>query len=345
MKAMVLESVNTPFVKKEVPDPVVGAGEAIAKVISCGSGLTIQHVKMGRTPATFPRIIGHEITGEIVEIGSGVENLKKGDPVTLHFYLFCGYCRKCLSGFEPLCENNRGFVGTNCDGGYAEYLKLPARNFILLPEGLDHKRDAAQIGVITDALATPYKVIKRAQIKPGETVAVFGAGGGLGIHQIMLAKWAGARVIAVDTDTDKFGACIGAGANETIDPSDGNLVEILRDLTGGGVDVSIDYVSSTSTVETAIAALGPHGRMVTLGGAGEDFKANAKTLLLQEQSILGSRYVTRSEIIETLELCARREIWPLVSLIKSLDDVEEVHELVEQGKVTGRAAILVSDQD
>jgi len=344
MKAMVLEAANTPFVKKEVPDPIVGAGEAIAKVISCGSGLTVQHVKMGRTPATFPRIIGHEITGEIVEIGLGVENLKLGDPVTIHFYLFCGYCRKCLSGFEPLCENNLGFVGTNRDGGYAEYLKLPARNFILLPESLDYKRDAAQIGVVTDALATPYKVIKRAQIKPGETVAIFGAGGGLGIHQIMLAKWAGAHVIAIDTDADKFGACIGAGADETINPSDGNPVEALRDLTGGGVDVSIDYVSSTSTVEAAIAALGPHGRMVTLGGAGEDFKANAKTLLLQEQSILGSRYVTRSEIIETLELCARGEIWPLVSLIKSLDDVEEVHELVEQGKVTGRAAILVSDQ-
>ena len=345
MKAMVLEAANTQFVKKEVPDPIVGPGEAVAKVISCGSGLTIQHVKMGRTPAIFPRIIGHEIAGEIVEVGSGVENLKIGNPVTIHFYLFCGHCRKCLSGFETLCENNQGFVGTNHDGGYAEYLKLPARNFILLPDGLDLTRDAAQIGVITDALATPYKVIKRAQIKPGETVAIFGAGGGLGIHQVMFAKWAGAHVIAVDTNSDKFGACIGAGADETIDPGEGNIVEALRDLTGGGVDVSIDYVSSTSTVETAISALGPHGRMVTLGGAGENFTANAKTLLLQEQSILGSRYVTRSEIIETLELCARREIWPLVSLIKPLEDVEEVHKLVEKGKITGRAAILISTQN
>ena len=85
MKAMVLEGPNTSFVKKEVPDPIAGPGEAVAKVISCGSGLTIQHVKMGRTPATFPRTLGHEITGEIVEIGPGVNSRKVGDPVTLHF--------------------------------------------------------------------------------------------------------------------------------------------------------------------------------------------------------------------------------------------------------------------
>ncbi|MEE3000178.1 MAG: zinc-binding dehydrogenase [Pseudomonadota bacterium] len=343
MKAMVLEAANSQFVKMDVPDPVAGPGEAVAKILSCGSGLTIQHIKMGRTPATFPRIIGHEIAGEIVEVGTGVEGLKVADPVTIHFYLFCGYCRKCLSGFEPLCEKNQGLVGTHLDGGYAEYLKLPARNFIRLPEGLDSKKDAPQIGVVTDALATPYKVIKRAQIKPGETVAIFGAGGGLGIHQIMLAKWAGARVIAVDTDTDKFGACVGAGADETLDPKNIDIVEALHDLTRGGVDVSIDYVSSTSTIEASIKALGPHGRMVTLGGAGEDFKANAKTLLLQEQSILGSRYVTRSEIIETLELCARREIWPLVTVVKPLDEAEELHELLEKGKVTGRAAIKISE--
>jgi len=342
MKAMVLDAPNSSFIKKEVPDPAPDPGEAVAKVLSCGSGLTIQHVKMGRTPATFPRIIGHEITGEIVEIGQGVTSLRIGDPVTIHFYLFCGYCKKCLSGYEPLCENIHGFVGTTQDGGYAEYIKLPARNFIVLPEGLDHKKDAAAIGVVTDALATPYKVVSRANIKPGETVAVFGAGGGLGLHQVMMAKWAGARVIAVDIDSSKFEACISAGADETINPKDVNIVEAIRDLTGGGVDVAIDYVSSTFTVEAAIETLGPHGRMVTLGGAGEDFKANSKTLLLQEQSILGSRYVTRAQIIETLELCARGEVWPIVSLIKSLEDVENVHELVEQGKITGRAAVLIN---
>lgn len=341
MRAMVLEAANTNFIYKEVPDPVAGPGEAVARVFSCGSGLTIQHVKMGRTPAIFPRIIGHEITGEIVEIGTGVNSLKVGDPVTLHFYIFCGYCKKCLSGYEPLCENLNGFVGTTHDGGYAEYLKLPAQNFIVLPNGLNYKEDAAEIGVVTDALATPYKVINRANIKPGENVVIFGAGGGLGLHQIILAKWAGANVIAIDTDEEKFSMCRQAGASETINPTEGNIIEIIQDLTNGGADVSIDYVSKTETLNASIGILGPHGRMVTLGGAGEEFSAKAKTLLLQEQSILGSRYVTRTQILETLELCARGEIWPIVSLKKPLKDAEEVHNLVECGKVTGRAALII----
>ncbi|UCH73722.1 MAG: alcohol dehydrogenase catalytic domain-containing protein, partial [Rhodospirillales bacterium] len=184
MKAMVLKAANEPFVLEEVPDPVAGPGEAVARVYGCGAGLTIQHVKAGRVPAKFPLIIGHEITGEIVETGAGVSGLQPGDPVTAYFYLNCGHCRWCLSQLEPLCENLAGNVGRDCDGGYAEYIKLPAHIFVKLPEGLDHRKYPAQIGVISDAIATPYKVLSRARIRAGETVAVFGAGGGVGIHMV-----------------------------------------------------------------------------------------------------------------------------------------------------------------
>src|SRR6266545_4748004 len=178
MRALVLRAANTPFELVQVPDPVAGPGEAVARVLACGTGLTIQHYKAGRTAVAFPRIMG----------------LKIGDPVTAYYYLNCGYCRYCLSNLEPLCDNPKGLVGKECEGGYAEYIKLPAHNFIRLPAGLDHKAHPAEIGVVTDALATPYKVLKRANIKAGETVAIFGAGGGLGIHQVMMAKWARARV-------------------------------------------------------------------------------------------------------------------------------------------------------
>src|ERR1035441_6251921 len=206
MRALVLRAANTPFDLVDMPDPVAGPGEAVARVLACGSGLTIQHYKAGRTPVAFPRIIGHEITGEIVEIGAGVTSLKVGDPVTAYYYLNCGHCRYCLSNLEPLCDNLNGLVGKECDGGYAHYIKLPERNFIRLPEGLDYKAHPAEIGVVTDALATPYKVLQPARIRAGESVAVFGAGGGLGIHQVMMANWAGARVIAVDIAKDKFAA-------------------------------------------------------------------------------------------------------------------------------------------
>jgi len=343
MKAMVLRGPNTPFELADVPDPTPGPGEAVARVITCGSGLTIQHAKAGRRKIDFPRIIGHEITGEIVAVGAGVSGLKVGDGVTSYFYLNCGHCRYCLSQLEPLCESNGGNVGLECDGGYAEYIKLPAHIFIKYPEGLDYKKHPAEMGVITDALATPYKVLRRASIKAGETVAIFGAGGGVGIHQVMMAKWARARVIAVDVATTKFDACRKAGADEVIDPRGGDVVDALRDLThGAGVDVAIDYVCTTATLEAGVKALRRRGRLVILGGAAQPFQVPARDMLLKEQAILGSRYVTRAEILETCELVARGAVWPLVTVVRPLQEAEAVHELVERGQVTGRAVLRVA---
>ena len=343
MKAMLLRGPNLPFELVQAPDPVAGPGEAVARVLTCGSGLTIQHVKAGRRKVQFPRIIGHEITGEIVEVGPGITGLKIGDAVTTYFYLNCGHCRWCLRNLEPLCENSRGQVGLDCDGAYAEYIKLPARNFIKLPEGLDHKKHPAEIGVVTDALATPYKVLSRARVKAGETVAVIGAGGGLGIHQLMMAQWARARVIAVDTRANKFDACRKAGADEVVDASQGRVTEQLLGLTRGeGVDVVVDYVSSTATLEAGCKALGRRGRLVTLGGSGKPFQVAAADLLNKEQELLGSRYVTRSEILDTLDIVARGEVWPLVSELRPLEEAEIVHQRVENGEVIGRAALRIA---
>lgn len=342
MKAMLLRGPNMPFELTTLPDPVAGPGEAVARVLACGSGLTIQHLKAGRRSAAFPLVLGHEITAEIVEVGAGVSGLAPGDAVTAYYYLNCGHCRYCLSGYEPLCSEGGGNIGRNCNGGYAEYIKLPAHIYIKLPAGLDHRRDAAEIGVVTDALATPYKVLRRARVKPGETVAVFGAGGGLGIHQIMFAKWAHARVIAVDVAKDKFDACRAAGADAVVDASEGRVVEALRDLTNGeGIDVAVDYVSATSTLEAGAQALARSGRLVTLGAAGQPFNISSMDMLLKEQEILGSRYVTRAEILDTLDIVARREVWPLVTVKRPLAEAEAVHDMVERGAVTGRAALLI----
>ncbi len=343
MKAMILKGPKTAFERVDVPDPVAGPGEAVARVLACGSGLTIQHIKAGRIAAEFPRVIGHEITGEIVAVGKGASGLSVGDPVTAYYYLSCGHCRWCLAELEPLCENCGGNVGRNCDGGYAEYIKLPAHIFIKLPEGLDYRAHPAEIGVVNDAIATPYKVLRRARVKAGETVAVFGAGGGLGVHQLMMAKWARAHVIAVDVARDKFDACRKAGADDVVDAASSDAAEALMDLTHGrGVDVAIDYVSTTSTLEAGAKALGRHGRLVTLGGAGQRFQVSSLDMLLKEQDLLGSRYVSRVEVLEALDLVARREVWPMVTDIRPLEEAEAVHERVERSEVIGRAALLVS---
>jgi propanol-preferring alcohol dehydrogenase len=343
MKAMLLRGPNMPFELVQRPDPAAGPGEAVAKVITCGSGLTIQHAKAGRRRIPFPRVIGHEITGEIVEAGPGVTGLKAGDAVTAYFYLNCGHCRWCLSNLEPLCPHSGGNVGLNCDGGYAEYIKLPAHIFIKLPDNLDYKRHPAEIGVVTDALATPYKVLRRARVKAGETVAVIGAGGGLGIHQLMMAKWAKTRVIAVDTRPGKFDACRKAGADDVVDASLGRVTEQLLELTSGeGVDVVFDYVSTTATLEAGVKALGRHGRLVTLGGSGQPFQVSASEILNKEQDVLGSRYVSRIEILEALDLVARGEVFPLVTDVRPLEEAEAVHERVERGEVIGRAALRIA---
>jgi len=342
MKAMVLHAPDTPLELEELPDPVAGQGEIVAKVLACGSGLTIHHVVRGRTDATFPRVIGHEILGEIVEIGAGVTGFSVGDHVTTHAYITCGYCKWCKADREPLCDNLTGFVGRGVDGGYAEYVKLPARTFVKVPEALDHKKHPAEIAVICDAIVTPYKVLTRGRITPLDTVAVIGAGGGVGIHMVMLAKWAHARVIAVDIKADKLAACREVGADVTVDASREDVEAALKDAGGGGVDVVVDFVSSKATLEAGVQALGKGGRLVTLGGnAPVPFEVSAANLLVNEIDVLGSKSFTAGEIGAALELCARGEVWPLVTETWKLEEANTVHERLEAEAITGRAAIVM----
>ena len=342
MKALLLCGPGERFQLEEIPDPVASPGEAVVKVITCGSGLTIQHVKAGRTKVDYPRVIGHEITGEVEEVGDDVTSLKVGDPVTCYFYLTCGTCKWCRRNRETLCENFNGYVGRGVDGGYAEYIKLPASTFLKLPSGLDYKNHPAEIGVISDAIATPVKVIRRARVLPTDTVAVFGAGGGLGIHMLMLARWAHARVIAVESKPQKFDACKEAGADEVIDGTRNDLPEALIELSSGGIDVGIDFVSSEQTLEHAAAALGKGGRLVTLGGSGKPFKADPRAMLEKELEFIGSRYATKQEVTESLELVARGDVWPLVTDIRPMEGAEALHEELEKGTIIGRAAIRMT---
>ena len=339
---MVLKSKDAPFTLETVADPVPGAGEAVARVLACGAGLTVHHTRAGRSPVKYPRIVGHEITGEIVAVGSGVTKLKTGDAVTAYYYLSCGHCYWCRINRETLCDNLGGHVGRDCDGGYAEYIKLPARNFIKLPAGLDWRKHPAEVGVICDAIATPVKLIRRARLGYSDTVAVFGAGGGLGVHMLMLARWAHARsVIAVDVMASKFEACRTAGAHASVDASRGKVDEQLRELTGGrGVDVAIDFVCSADTTEAAIRSLNKGGRLMLLAGQGKGFHAD-RTIQRNELEVMGSRYATRQEVIESLELVARGDIWPMVNIKVPLAEAEAVHQQLDKGLVTGRAALMM----
>ena len=219
----------------------------------------------------------------------------------------------------------------------------PRRNYVRVPEGLDHRAHPAEVAVICDAIVTPYKVVRRARIAPMETVAVIGAGGGVGIHMVMLARWAHARVIAVDVSAEKLAKCTELGAEATVDASRDDVREALRELTGGaGVDVAIDFVSQDATLEAAAASLGKGGRLVTLGGfTPRPFRLSAGSLLNGELEVMGSRSFTKQEIAESLALCERGEVWPLVTETYRLEEAEKVHERLEAGAITGRAAIVM----
>ena len=344
MRAMVLTAPNTPFQMRDFADPVAGQGEVVAKVLACGAGLTIQHLRAGRLKVDYPRIIGHEITAEIVEVGKNVSNLKIGDGVTAYYYLTCGSCRWCKADRETLCENLTGNVGRDVDGGYAEFIKLPANSFIKLPEGLDYKAHPAEVGVVTDAVATPLKLINRSRIKPGETVAVIGAGGGLGLNMVAVAAWAKADIIAVDVRPEKLAACYEAGAQLSLDASDGDLTAALLDSTDGqGADVIIDFVANKKTLEASVQALGKGGRLAILGGGGlpNNFPILGNWIKNGEREILGSRYATRREVGHALDLVANGELWPIVTETCPLEEAEELHKRLEDGSVIGRAAIRV----
>ncbi len=343
MKAMVLKKKGEPFVMEERPDPVPGPGEAVARVIACGSGLTIHHARAGRVQVNYPVIIGHEVLGEIVEVGSGVTQHAVGDIVTVYTYLSCGHCHWCRINRESLCENLAGFVGRHVDGGYAEFIKLPEQYFIPVPEGVDYKKHPAEAAVICDAIVTPYKVVRRARIQPLETVAVFGAGGGVGIHMVMLARWAHARVVAIDIVPEKLEKCREFGAEAVIDASRDNVAEALVAFSGGkGLDVAVDFVSAPSTLEAGAEALGKGGRLVTLGGSTpEPFRVSAGAMLANELELMGSRAFTKQELRDSLDLVARGELWPYVTETYKLEEAEKVHARLEEGSITGRAVIVM----
>ena len=342
MRALILKGPGNPFSIETVNDPIPEKGYAVAKVLACGSGLTIQHVKAGRILVDYPRIIGHEIIAEVVEINGESNEYKVGDPVTAFFYLTCGQCKWCNIDRETLCNNFKGYIGREIDGGYAEYIKLPIENFIKIPETINYKNNLLETAVVCDAVATPLKVIKKARISSFDKVGVIGAGGGLGIHMLKMLKLNNIFTIGIDTKTEKFDVCKENGAEFSVSPMENDLNNKIADYTqGNDLDVVIDFVSSKSSLELGASILGKGGRLVTLGGSGEQFLANSADMLVKELELIGSRYCTKQELKESLDLYARGLIKPLVSQKTDFNGADDLHNKIETGDITGRAGILI----
>ena len=262
-------------------------------------------------------------------------------PVTAYFYLTCGYCKWCKINRETLCNNFKGYIGRQINGGYAEYISLPAKNFIPIPLSINYKENPIETGIISDAIATPLKVIKKARIGITDKVGVIGAGGGLGIHMLRMLNLYNVKTIAIETKQIKEKSCRDSGASEFINPNSNSKKEVIEDFTNNsGLDVVIDFVSSKSSLETGTELLGSGGRLLTLGGSGEFFNIDSGNMLLKEIEIIGSRYCSKQEVIDSLNLVSNGLITPLVTEKVSPYQANDLHERIEKGNVIGRAGII-----
>jgi propanol-preferring alcohol dehydrogenase len=282
--------------------------------------------------------LGHEVAGEVAAVGPGVTDLEVGQPAVVYFYLVCGQCRNCLEGRESICLRHRGYVGRQIDGGYAEYIRLPRLNVIPVTPGVDWEAAA----IATDGVATPIHVMRdRARVRAGDTVVVVGAGGGVGVHCVQVAKLFGASVIAVDRGAEKLRVAKEAGADAALDATAGPWDAEVRRLTEGrGAEAVADFVGSAETLNLALNALALSGRVVILG---VDPKAVLQIppprLLRGEVGLIGSRYASRAEVFEAVELVRRGRIRAIIGARGRLEDVARLHAEVNRHQILGRAIV------
>jgi alcohol dehydrogenase, propanol-preferring len=343
MRALVLKEVGGPLTLEEVPMPRPGPGEVLVRVRACGLGLTLVWNRNGRggSSGKLPRIIGHEIAGDVTEVGSSVDGFTPGDRVNVYYYLICGHCRWCTRGRDDLCDQQAGVVGRQIDGGLAEYVKLPVRNLCHIPPEVSYV-DAA---VTADAIATPVHVLReRAQLRAPDTVLVVGAGGGVGIHMVQMAKVLGAsQVIAVDITAEKLALATQNGADAVINSRQVSFdEEVLRLTKGRGVDVVVEMVGVPATLERSLRSVGKGGRLVWVGSY--DAKAVlpvTQDALRGEGIVTGSRYCARHELAEAVELVAQGRIRPTITRICQLEEADAVLRSIERMELAGRACAVL----
>lgn len=343
MRAMVLEEFGGTLKLQSRPVPEPGPGEVLVRVVACGAGLTLESIRLGHLGGSTPRIMGHEYAGTVAALGPGVEDWHEGDPVTGSFYLFCGNCVMCASGRETLCINNKGYIGAKIDGAFAEYVVVPARNLVRIPEGVTLR----EAGIIADAVATPYHIAReRARIVAGQRVAVIGAGGGVGIHMLQMAKAFGAFVIAVERDPAKLSRLQEFEIDAQVDAAAESWQAELVEAAGGQLDTCIDFVGTPVTTGAGIAALGRGGTFVivgTLPGLRSDKSAVLSVapmyLINKEITIMGTRYATRAEITRSLHLVRDGKVKPVIGASFPLEQAEDALGAIQHNQIFGRVLI------
>lgn len=344
MKAIRMVEAGKPLELQHIPIPSAGEGDVLVRVRAAGICHSDAHYRAGRSSmGLLPITLGHEVAGEVEWVGTKVTNVRAGDRVCLHYNISCGDCYYCKSGNEQFCTTVR-MIGHHVDGGYAEYIAMPSRNAILLPEEISFAEGAT----LMCASATALHALHRGRVKEGETVAVFGVGG-LGLSGIQLAKALGAvGVYAVDIKQDKLELASEYGAIP-VDASRVDAVEEIRKSTRGkGVDVALEMIGLPLTMKQAIGVLGALGRAVIVGLSHVPIEVHPyKTLIGMEAEVIGSNDHLLQELPLLIDM-ARRKVLDtsrVVSQTLPLDALEINRRLDELEEYTEDVRAVILQQD
>jgi D-arabinose 1-dehydrogenase-like Zn-dependent alcohol dehydrogenase len=339
MRAAVVDDFGLQPIIRDLPAPPLLDDDVLIRVRSCGLCHTDLKVRDGLVAGcATPLVLGHELAGEVVVVGRSVQHIAVGDRGVPYGYETCGQCSACRVGNDSLCEALSGRIGFGGQGGQSELVRVPARLFLRIGPNVDF----ASAAVATCSVVTPYRALmRRARLQAGESLAIVGAGGGLGLHAVQLGRLAGARVVGVDADESRFDLIRKSGADSVVRAGrEGFAHGVRKDLGGRGADVVLDLVGSTQSVTEAVNAAVDGGRVVVVGYGKEQLvQAATADVVFREINIHGCHWASIADLADVLELIQHGLFKPVIARTYAFEDVVAGLEDLASGKIYGRAVV------
>ena len=325
------------LVYEDAPEPQLAAGDVLVRIRACALNRIDVWGRRGRPGLTIPlpHIPGSDVAGEVVS--SQALDVSPGRRVMLQPGISCGRCAACLSGRDNECPRFEvlGHVQTN--GGYAEFIKVPAQNLVPIPDGISFVKAAA---FPLTFLTAWHMLMTRAQLKRGDDVLILAAGSGVGQAAIQIAFLHGARVFATAGSPDAIARARALGAFEVIDHYKQDIGEEIARLTNRrGVDVVLEHVGEATWTQS-LASLAAGGRLVTCGATtGVNAAIDLRTLFSKQLSVLGSYLGTKGELMRVARFFFAGQLDPVVDRTFALQDAPAAHRYLEEGKPFGKVVL------